>query len=46
MVELIEIVRQRGDHDFIRVLSKIREGNIDEDVEHILKAWFLETKSY
>ena len=37
-------MRQRGDHDFIRVLNKIREGNINEDVEHALKARFLATK--
>ena len=37
-------MRQRDDHDFIRVLNKIRERNIDEDVEHTLKARFLETK--
>ena len=46
MVELNEVIRQRGDHDFIRVLNKIREGNIDEDVEYTLKARFLESKSY
>ena len=46
MVELTEVMCQRGDHDFIRVLNKIREGNIDEDVEHTLKARFLEKKSY
>ena len=46
MVELTEVLRQRGDHDFIRVLNKIRKGSIDEDVKHNLKAWFLETKSY
>ena len=39
-------MRQRGDHDFIRVLNKIREGNINEDVEHALKARFLATKQY
>ena len=46
MVELTEVLRQRGDHDFIRVLNKIRKGSIDEDVKHTLKARFLETKSY
>ena len=46
MVELTEVLRQRGDHDFIRVLNKIRKGSIDDDVEHTLKARFLETKSY
>ena len=44
MVELTEVMHQRGDHDFIRVLNKITEGNINEDVEHTLKARFLETK--
>ena len=44
MVELTEVMHQRGDHDFIRVLNKITEGNIDEDVEHTLNARFLETK--
>ena len=46
MVELTEIMSQRGDHDFIRVLNKIREGNISEEVEHTLEARVLETKSY
>ena len=46
MVELTEVLRQRGDHDFIRVLNKIRKGSIDDDVEHTLKARFWETKSY
>ena len=32
MVELTEVMPQRSDHDFIRVLNKIRERNID--VEH------------
>ena len=46
MVEVTEVLRQRGDHDFIRVLITIRKGSIDDDVEHTLKAQFLETKSY
>ena len=46
MVELTEVMRQRGHHDLIRVLNKIREGNIDVDVKHTLNAQFLETKSY
>ena len=36
MVELTEVMRQRGDHDFIRVINKIRVENIDEDVENTL----------
>ena len=46
MAERTEAMRQRGDHDFIRVLNKIREENIDEDVEHTLKVRFLETNLY
>ena len=45
MVELTEVIGQKGDHDFIRILKIIREGNVDEDVEHTLKARFSETKS-
>ena len=43
MVELTEVMHQRGDHHFIRELNKIREGNIDKDIEYTVKAWFLET---
>ena len=46
MVELTEVMCQRGDHNFIRVLNKIRQESIGEDVEHTLKVRFLETKSY
>ena len=46
MVELTEVMCQRGDYDLFRVLNKIRERNIDEDVGHTLKARLLETKSY
>ena len=46
IVELTAVMSQRGDHNFIRVLNKIREGNIDEDVGHTLKARFWDTKSY
>ena len=44
MVELTDVMRQRGNNSFIRVLNKIREGNINEDVEHTLKARFVETQ--
>ena len=40
MVELTDIIRQRGDCEFIRVLNKIREENIDEDLERTLKPRF------
>ena len=46
MVELTDFLSQRGDHDFIRVVNKIRKGSINEDVKHTLKARCLETKSY
>ena len=46
MIELTEVMRQRSDLDFIRVPNKLREGKNDEDVEHTLKARFLEAKSY
>ena len=44
MVELTDVMRQRGNNSFIRVLNKTREGNINEDVEHTLKARFVETQ--
>ena len=37
MVELTEAMHQRGDNDFVRLLNKIREGNIGKDVDHTLK---------
>ena len=46
MIELTEVMCQRSDPYFIRVPNKLREGKIDEDVEHTLKARFLEAKSY
>ena len=35
MAELTEVMRQREDYQFINILNKIREGQIDEDVELI-----------
>ena len=42
MVKLTEVMRQRDDFEFIRVLDKIIEGNIDKDVEETLRLRFLE----
>ena len=36
MVELTEVMRQRGDQVFISLLNKIRIGEIDSDVENTL----------
>ena len=41
MVELTEVMRQRGDFEFISLLNKIREGEIDDHVENTLKSRFL-----
>ena len=40
MVELTEVMRQRGDFEFISLLNKIREGEIDDHVENLLKSRF------
>ena len=37
MAELTEVMRQREDYQFINVLNKIREGEIDEHVVLTLK---------
>ena len=37
MVELTKATPQRGDYEFNRILNKIREENIDDDVERYLK---------
>ena len=46
MVELTEVMCQRGDFEFISLLNKIREGEIDDDVETTLKSRFLTEKSF
>ena len=38
--ELTEVVRQ-SDKLFIDLLNKVGVGNIDDDVEHLLKARFI-----
>ena len=45
MAELTEVMRQREDYQFINIFNKIREGQIDENVELILKSRFF-NKSY
>ena len=46
MVKLTEVMRQRGDFEFISLLNKIREGEIDDHVENSLKSRFLKEKSF
>ena len=46
MEELTEVMQQRGDYEFLRVLNKSREGIICEGVERTLKLRFLDKTSY
>ena len=49
MVELTEVIRQRGDFQFISLLTllnKIREGEIDDHVENTSKSCFLKEKPF
>ena len=46
MVELTEVMRQRGDFEFISLLNEIREGEIDDHVVNTLKSRFLKEKSF
>ena len=39
-------MRQRGDFEFISLLNKIKEGEIDDHVENTLKSRFLKEKSF
>ena len=41
MVELTKVMSQRGNFEFISLLNKIREGEIDDHVENTLKSRFL-----
>ena len=41
MVKLTEVMRQRGDFEFISLLNKIREREIDDHVENSLKSQFI-----
>ena len=46
MVELTEVMRQGGDFEFISLLNKIREGEINDHFENTLKSRFLKEKSF
>ena len=41
IAELTEVMHQKDNTDFIHLLNKVRVGNIDEDVENILKMRFI-----
>ena len=40
-VKLTEAMRQQGDYEFISLLSKIRVGAVDDEVEKLLKSRFV-----
>ena len=42
MIELTEIMRQKGDIDFIKLLNKIRIGTVDDKVDNMLRPCFLQ----
>ena len=46
MVELIEVMHQRGTFEFISLLNKIRERELDDHVKNALKSRFLKEKSF
>ena len=46
MVDLTEVMRQRSDFEFVSLLNKIREWEIDDQVENTLKSHFLKEKSF
>ena len=46
MVELTEVMCQRGDFKFISLLNKIREGETDGHVENTLNSRFFKEKSF
>ena len=46
MIELIEVMHQRGTFEFISLLNKIREGELDDHVKNALKSRFLKEKSF
>ena len=41
VAELTEVMHQKDDADFIHLLNKVRVGNIDNNVENILKVRFI-----
>ena len=44
MAELSEVMRQRGDFEFISLLNQIRKEEIDDHIEN--KSRFLKEKSF
>ena len=46
MIELTEVMRQKGNFEFISLLNKIREGEIDDHVKNTSKSRFLKEKSF
>ena len=46
MAGLTVIMKQREDYQFINILNKTREGQIDKDVELTLKSRFIDKLSY
>ena len=46
MLKLTEVMRERSGFEFISLLNKIREGEIDDHVENTLKSCFLKVKYF
>ena len=46
MVELTEVISERGDFEFISLLNKIREGKSGDHVANTLKSHFLKEKYF
>ena len=46
IIELTEVMRQKGNFEFISLLNKIREGEIDDHVKNTSKSRFLKEKSF
>ena len=46
IIELTEVMRQKGNFEFISQLNKIREGEIDDHVKNTSKSRFLKEKSF
>ena len=42
LIELTEVMRQKSDLEFIRLLNKICVGNVDENIEIKLESRFIE----
>ena len=42
LVEVTEVMKQKGDLEFIQFLNKIHVGNVDEDIQNKLKSRLFE----